>query len=571
MQTDQTAAGEAGGLPAVAEPGRLERVRRWAARQDATAVRNALSVSIPIAVGTVAGEPGLGGLASIGALVAMYTHNRPYRQRARRWAYLSLLLLAAFVAGSFGAANQWAGVLIIGIVAGALTFGIKIVAIGPPAAYLLVLACATGTHLPPDLSELGQRCLVVALGSVCALLICSAGWLLSPDQPERLAVSMAINSVARLMSADPSQSAAARHAAYRAVHEAAVALSTASRRVPAGGLAAVLRELRRLVDGPLAKPAVDAIHIANRAVMTTGLATAASALRGGWPLRREMVTAYRPALGAVSELDALLGALTASKYATPNPLPFPGPFAVWKARVPRATRSAVRAALAATAAGCVAIALQVDRPYWGAAAAVAVLAGDGTRATLARAWGRFAGTVAGVVVAAGILATHPHPLVIVAIVAVLQVLIQLVVAHSYGLAVVAITPLALLLADAATGTVSNAEVLPRLVETAIGCLLALVARAAVFPNSAARHLPAVIEIVTERIAAWDKAATADPTLQRQRRLELERSLFALQDAVEAAKDELFAKSQTIRNIEIATATLEQTWPRVSLDKSSETG
>lgn len=534
----------------------------WVTRQDATAVRNAVSMALPLAVGTLIGQPALGGLASIGAFTAMYTHNRPYRQRWRRWAYLALLLQAAFVAGALAAGSVWAGVIVIGVVAAVLTYGIKIVAIGPPAAYLLVLACATGTHLPPDPGALGMRMAVVAAGSVVAVMVCSAGWLLSPDAPERLAVSAAVRSVAGFLEAPAEGSARARHQAYRSLHDAAVTVTQASRRGDPGRLAAIVRELRHLVDRT---PELPGAEVALRAC--------ADDLRGGWPLRREVNGRWTTHLQGYPRMQSLLDALTVAPRTSRAPLPLPGAFSVWRARTPRALRSAARVGVAATAAGCVAIALGVDRPYWGAGAAVAVLAGDGTRATVVRAGGRFGGTVVGVFVAAGILLLHPSPLVIVLAVFVLQFMIQLVVTHSYGLAVVAITPLALLLADAATGTTSTSDVVPRLIETTIGCLLALVARAVIFPNSAAKHLPVVTAVVETRAEQWGRLTRTplDPALLRGPRLELERGLLALSDAVEAARDELVRSPRTTADIARASTLLEQTWPAVTLDPRAASG
>ena len=550
-------------------PGRLRRVTEWAADQDASAVRNAVSMAVPLAVGTAVGNPAIGGLAAIGAFTAMYTHNRPYRQRLRRWVFVACMLVGAFTVGVISAWNQWAAVLTIGLAAVVLTYVIKIVAIGPPGAYILVLACATGTHLPPDPAALGGRVLAVAGGAVAALLVCSCGWLPAPDAPERMAVATAMRAVAAFLRAAPDTSRAVqRHRAQRALHEAALALTRASRRANGPRLAALVRALRTLVD----RTGVDREgrdrsrsraggHEA-AARQAAALEAAAADLRGRWPLRREIRgSASAPGLDGVGGVVAVLadpGGLF------PPVLPFPGPFAIWRARTPRAVRSALRAGFAATAAGGVAIALRIDHPYWGAAAAIAVLANDGTRATISRAWSRFGGTLAGVVVAAAIIATHPGPVEIVVLVTVLQFVIQLVVAHSYGLAVVAITPLALLLADAASGQTTTVDLVPRLVETAIGCVLALLARLLIFPNSSAHHLPAVMSLAAERTATWRAAAGAPQTELRLSRLALERALLALQDAIDAARDELRPSPATERNIVRASATLEQTWPQVSL-------
>lgn len=548
-------------------PAAFDRALRWAREADASAVRNSLSMATPLAIGTALGAPAIGGLAAIGAFTTMYTHNKPYRQRVKQWLFIAGALLASFVAGALVASSSWAGVVVIGVSAVVLTYLMRIVAMGPPGAYILVLACATGTHLPPDIGALGQRALAVAAGSVVALIVCTAGWWTSPDNPERLAIAGAMRKVAAyLMAGDDATER--RHRAQRSLHEAAVMLTNGSDRGNPGRLAEVLRQLRHLTDS--FDPAAPGPHvIAEMRCAARFLNTSADDLRGVWPLRRERTDqsyGHAEGIGLVEELAV---SLRRPHSSFPTLLPFPGPFAIWRARTPRALRSAARAGFAATAAGCVAIALAVDRPYWGAAAAIAVLANDGTRATFSRAWARFAGTIAGVGVAAGIIATHPEPAVIVIVVALLQFTIQLVVGYSYGLAVVAITPLALLLADAASGSTSLTDLLPRLLETAIGCALGLAARLVIFPNSSAKQLPVIMARVAQRTEQWeqissDPAAKSSAETARPVRVALERALLAMEDAINAAKDEIHPHPNTTNNIELATATLDRTWPTVTL-------
>jgi uncharacterized membrane protein YccC len=94
------------------------------------------------------------------------------------------------------------------------------------------------------------------------------------------------------------------------------------------------------------------------------------------------------------------------------------------------------------------------------------------------------GTAAGIGVAGIILAAVPGVLPLVVLVVVLQFVVELVVARNYTLAVVFITPLALLQGTLATGQLDGpvAGLLAgRLVETAIGCALAVLAQALVPP------------------------------------------------------------------------------------------
>jgi uncharacterized membrane protein YgaE (UPF0421/DUF939 family) len=147
-------------------------------------------------------------------------------------------------------------------------------------------------------------------------------------------------------------------------------------------------------------------------------------------------------------------------------------------------RAAARGALGTGAAALVALALELPRPDWAAVACAAVLVHDATRTTVRRAGHRAVGTAAGIGVAGLILAAAPGALALVVLVVALQFIVELIVARNYTLAVVFITPLALIQGTLATGELDGpvAGLLGgRLVETAIGCVLAVLAQVVVPP------------------------------------------------------------------------------------------
>jgi uncharacterized membrane protein YgaE (UPF0421/DUF939 family) len=151
---------------------------------------------------------------------------------------------------------------------------------------------------------------------------------------------------------------------------------------------------------------------------------------------------------------------------------------------PQIMRAAARGAVGTAAAALVALTLGLPRPDWAAVACAAVLLHDASRATLRRAGHRAAGTAAGIGVAGVVLAVAPGALALVVLVVVLQFVVELVVARNYTLAVVFITPLALLQGALATGQLDGpvAGLLAgRLIETAVGCAAAVLVQAAIPP------------------------------------------------------------------------------------------
>ncbi len=134
----------------------------------------------------------------------------------------------------------------------------------------------------------------------------------------------------------------------------------------------------------------------------------------------------------------------------------------------RTRRDVVVTTLAVTTAMVVAAALDLGHAYWAAVAAAAATSGPTTGARVARAAQRAIGTLAGVVVAAGVLALEPSPLVTILLAIVLQATAELLVGRNYALALLVITPLALLMVHLAAGTPADTLVQDRAVETLLG-------------------------------------------------------------------------------------------------------
>ena len=98
----------------------------------------------------------------------------------------------------------------------------------------------------------------------------------------------------------------------------------------------------------------------------------------------------------------------------------------------------------------VATLLHLDRPYWVPVSCLTVIQGASLRAVWTRQLHRVVGTFAGIALAWAMLQLPLDPWRIGGLVLVLTFVIETLVVRHYGLAVVFITPMTLLLADAAT-------------------------------------------------------------------------------------------------------------------------
>lgn len=124
--------------------------------------------------------------------------------------------------------------------------------------------------------------------------------------------------------------------------------------------------------------------------------------------------------------------------------------------------------VASLAAGLISVAAGFENPYWAMVSAVVPVVGSATATQLVRAGHRLLGTLAGVVLAAGLLALEPDTLWLIVLFGVLQFAAELAVMRNYGLTLLFVTPMALGM-SALTGPVDVGElVVWRSVDTVVG-------------------------------------------------------------------------------------------------------
>lgn len=149
--------------------------------------------------------------------------------------------------------------------------------------------------------------------------------------------------------------------------------------------------------------------------------------------------------------------------------------------IPRLTRTKNRIAVGAVAAemaitvavatllgGIAGLLLLDSHWYWAMVGAVAAVSGPHVKARIIRGLQRLIGTGLGVVVAAAILALGVPPLGVILIAVALQAAAELFVGRNYAIAMVFITPLALLMVQLAAPTTAGVLLSDRLGETLVG-------------------------------------------------------------------------------------------------------
>ena len=121
--------------------------------------------------------------------------------------------------------------------------------------------------------------------------------------------------------------------------------------------------------------------------------------------------------------------------------------------------------------------LHLSNPYWVPISCLAVMQGVSLEHIWQRSFHRVLGTLIGLGFAWILLLRHLTPLTVCILIFVLQFIIEMLVVRHYGLAVIFITPLTILLAEAGSAINANPNVLipSRLLDIVLGCVIGAIA------------------------------------------------------------------------------------------------
>ncbi|MEN1970808.1 FUSC family protein [Luteimonas sp. MJ204] len=423
------------------------------------ALRAGFCMGMPILAGWLAGEVAAGMLAATGGFTALYGNDRPYLNRARELALIALAFAAAVGIGMAAAPLGWTVVVpVVAVMAMVATWMGNAFQIGPPGAYMFLLACAAASGMRPPAGGPLAAALLVLCGGAFAWCVHMLGALSDARGPEKSAVLRAGDAVAAFVAAagTPGQDRA-RHAAAQTLHATWNTLVGYQPKRAAPGRLTALRAINRRMHLLFA----DAMAAAARGEAPPAAIT-------------EEVRGLQAHVQAAAATDALPPGVVPGVV----PLGHPGAASILREALAPGSMSrlvVLRVGLAALVSGWIGARFGLERSYWAVAAAVLMLhQGFDWRRTLVRSVERLLGTWMGLLLGGAIIVLYPQGLWLVATVMALQFVVEMLVVRNYALAVVFITSAALLLASGGQLIESpGAFVLARGVDTAIGCAIAL--------------------------------------------------------------------------------------------------
>ncbi|MFE2095604.1 FUSC family protein [Streptomyces sp. NPDC059468] len=522
----------------------------------AAMVRAAVAMALPLAIGLAAGQPTYGALASMGALSGVISDTADaYRMRIVNIAVPQLFGAVGVTVGSLVYGQGWyavAAVTGVALVSGMIS---TIGAVSSVSGLLLLLNAVIGAGLPlpgpwwlPPVLMSGGGLLVLAL----ALL----AWPLRAGVPERGSVGAAYRKVADLLAAcaGPDRYTTSRVEVTESLNQA-YDLILAHRARQHGRSRELTRLLAQLNAITPVVEAAPAVHLTGRPLppeVPEAVRHLAEAIETGFTGPIALPHLPTPTTETARAVDLALRH-TAEVVTSPDVDPRGiddrlGRPANPSIRTARAARNVVLSAnswhYGLRLAVCIGIAqalvslVAVPRSYWVALTITFVLKPD-FGSVFSRALLRALGTVAGLVIAAAVLAEVPPGWWDVPVLFVLAPLIPALTPRGYGYQTAAITPVILLLSDILNHK-GTALLLPRLLDSLMGCAIALIAGYLLWPESwHTRVGDRLADAVADTAAYVDAAfgADTDPAARARMRRRLYRDLSTIRTEFQRALTE----------------------------------
>ncbi|MFJ7151030.1 FUSC family protein [Streptomyces sp. NPDC100445] len=519
--------------------------------------RAALGMSLPLAVGLAAGRPDYGALASMGALSGVIGDTADaYRMRILNIAVPQFFGAAGVALGALAHGYGWYAVAVVtgvALVSGMIS---TIGAVASVSGLLLLLNCVVGAGLPLPSPWWVAPALMTG-GGLLILLLALLAWPLRAGVPERAAVAAAYRDVAALLTAAGTDRTEEYEEARRTVTQSlnqSYDLILARRARQHGRSPEPTRLLVQLnAIVPLIE-AAPAAHLAGRPLppeIPAALHRLADAVEtdrtppAPLTLPVPLTETARAVDHALRHTAEVVAAPDVDPRGTDDRLGRPASLRVRTARAARdvvlsanSWRYGLRLALCIGIAQALVSLVPVPRSYWVALTITFVLKPD-FGSVFSRALLRALGTVAGLVVAAVVLAEVPFGRWDVVALFLLAPLIPALTPRGYGYQTAAITPVILLLSDILNHQ-GTALLLPRLTDSLLGCAIALVAGYLLWPESWHTRVGDRLADAVADTAAYVEAAfgpAPDPAARARMRRRLYRDLSVIRTEFQRALTE----------------------------------
>ena len=489
-------------------------------------VRAALAICVPMAAGLLAHDLAPGLLAAMGGLIAVIVDvGGPYLARLKRVG--SAAVFGGAVGLTVGTAihgRGWTAVVVLVLLAGVSVVVSEMGSTGSVVGLQLLVFASLGLGPLGGLRPWWTGPLEFLSGVAWAMILIIPGWILNPRSAEQHSVAEVYRALAaRLRSIGTDSFAADRRALTAALNGAYDQVLTARSGI-GGGNPQLSRLVALLNHSFLVAEATNTLALEGTAPPAS-VAGAVDALADSISCDRPppaILPAWSDTPGARALCDALHGAvrLIEGQQIPDGGQPEPPGLrerlrtAIDRIRAWLTRLYALRLMASIGVAAVVSEILPLQRSYWVVLTAAFVLKPD-FGSVFARALQRGIGTVVGAVIGAIILVAVPYGLWLLIPCAVLAALLPYGRSLNYGLLTTFLTPLVVLLIDILDRTGWHlAE--DRLIDTLLGCAIALVIGFAPWPGTWRAHLSDQFAEAMTHVARYIERALAGPSPERSR-------------------------------------------------------
>jgi uncharacterized membrane protein YccC len=463
-------------------------------------LRALVAICVPMSAGIAAGQRELGLLTAVGGLLGTVVDNGgAYAARLRRVGTAAVFGGAAGITiGTVIHGHRWIAVLALMAVAAVSALISAISDIGSVTGLQLLVYTSLGLGPIGALRAWWHTALGFVLGAAWALLLTVPGWLLYPRAAEQRSVAAVYRALAAELRAMGTPAfPAARRSVTAALNASYDMLLRA--RSTAGGRSERLRRLTAILnqanligearatlsaEGTRPPPeAIEAVDKLADAIANGAAAPSIPPLPGQSPGMAEL----RDALAGLARVLSGSWAPAAVQPARKPPIAQRLRTLAERLDGSRTRTFALRLTVCVGVAAVMSEVLPLQRSYW-VVLTVAIVLKPELGSVFARAVQRGIGTVIGAVLGAVILVLVPYGPWLLVPFGVLAALLPYGRSRSFGLMAVFLTPLVVVLIDLlAAGGWHLA--LDRLLDTLLGCAIALLIGYAPWPNSWHAHLP----------------------------------------------------------------------------------
>ena len=425
------------------------------------AINAGICAGFPVLIGVLIGKIPLGLLGGIGSFSYLYVINEPYAQRGKKIFFAALGISLSVALGTLLAPYPILIILMVGLIGGVAIFIFGVLKIPGPSSMFFVLSFLVSTGMPVNQSEAFIRFFVVLMGGLFAWLMSMKGYFLNPHGPEIKVIKRLYLTLADFSDAIGNEDINdIRNKTVNALREAEEILLTGY--IPWKNSFLFNRLYLLNEEGNKLFLEMLELHVNKNKKLPKEFSNIIRRLamaidfKDGDKLKidsyENLDMDYNKFLQIIYDTEAIINL----------PLTYIGKsIKISKtslmSKVKRACNkdsivfiNAIRYGFILSISAIIAFSFPFSRPYWIPLSCAAVMSGSTIISTFHKSIQRSFGTIIGVIIATIILKTNPNGFIIVIINMILTALTELFIVKNYAIAVMFITPNALLIAETST-------------------------------------------------------------------------------------------------------------------------